>query len=417
MNVKPVKVALIGSGNISYTYLNTLVHGGFEIIDVVGCSDIIPEKSAARAELFGIRQMTNEEILNDPEIEIVLNTTQLWNHSAVTKMILEAGKHVYSEKAMGDTFSGAKANYDLAKAKGLRIGSAPDIYMGAAYQTARKLIDDGAIGRPLLAHAMCCRGYNSHYAAGDPLDPSAGAAGTTITHDMAGYYVNALVSLLGPVKRAGGYTKLYEDRAYENPKHPRYKQPIDKEIGGKRRGDTLFLSALEFESGVFGSLTFCSEAFFPEEPRVEIIGTEGILTLPDPNNFGGWGYDVLLKRVGNAVDGKNEVFRMPFTHGYGDTDPSIPPKSGKPEPCYNSWRGLAVVDMAWAIRRNRPHRSSAELALHTVEIVDAVERSMQDNSLHTIHSRPQRPAPLTPGLFGMGEASIDNLGIPEASHE
>ena len=149
MSVKPVKVALIGSGNISYTYLNTLVHGGFQIVDVVGCSDLIPEKSAARAQLFGIRQMTNEEILSDPEIEIVLNTTQLWNHTAVTKMILEAGKHVYSEKAMGDTLEGAKANYDLARSKGLMLGCAPDIYMGAAYQTARKLIDSGAAAQTL----------------------------------------------------------------------------------------------------------------------------------------------------------------------------------------------------------------------------------------------------------------------------
>ncbi len=409
MTVKPVKVALIGSGNISYTYLNTLVNGGFHIVDVVGCSDLIPERSKARAELFGIRQMTNEEILNDPEIEIVLNTTQLWNHTAVTKMILEAGKNAYSEKAMGDTFEGAKSNYELAKSKGLFVGCAPDIYMGAAYQTGRKLIDDGAIGRPLIAHAMCCRGYNSHYAAGDPADPHAGSAGTTITHDMAGYYVNVLVSLLGPVKRASGYTKFYNERCYENPNHPRYKEPVSTEIGGLRRGDSIFLSALEFENGVFGSLTFNSESFFPEEPRVEIIGTEGILSLPDPNNFGGWGYDVYLKRVGNAKNGQNEVFRVPFTHGYGDTDPSIPPKSGKREPCHNSWRGLAVVDMAYALRRGRAPRSSADLALHTVEIIDAVERSMKDNQVHAIHSKPERPAPLTPGMFGMGEASIDNI--------
>lgn len=409
--VKPVKVALIGSGNISYTYLNTLVKGGFNIIDVVGCSDLIPERSKARAELFGIRQMTNEEILNDPEIEIVINTTQLWNHTAVTRQILEAGKNVYSEKAMGDTLEGAKANYELAASKGLRLGCAPDCYMGAAFQTARKLLDDGAIGRPLIAHAMCYRGYNSHYAAGDPADPSAGSAGTTITHDMGGYYINILVNMLGAVNRVSGYTKQYDERVYENPRHPRYKEPIAHEIGGKRRGDTVMLGALEFKNGCFGSLTFCSEGFFPEVPKMEIYGTEGILTLPDPNNFGGWGNDVYLTRVGNAVNGKNEVFRMPFTHGFGDTDPSIPPLSGKSEPCYNSWRGLAVVDMAYAIRRGRPHRSSAELALHTVEIIDAIEHSMKDNKVYTLQSCPERPAPLTPGFFGgsIGEASIDNI--------
>ena len=98
--------------------------------------------------------MTTDEILADPEIEIVVNTTELFNHNKVTRMALEAGKHVYSEKAMGDNYEGAKANYDLAAEKGLRIGSAPDIYMGAAYQTARKLIDEGMIGTPLL-HTHC----------------------------------------------------------------------------------------------------------------------------------------------------------------------------------------------------------------------------------------------------------------------
>lgn len=410
MSIKPVKVALIGSGNISYTYLNTLVNGGFNIIDVVGCSDLIPEKSKARAELFGIRQMTNEEILNDPEIEIVINTTQLWNHTAVTRMILEAGKNVYSEKAMGDTYEGAKANYDLAASKGLRLGSAPDCYMGAAFQTARKLLDDGAIGKPLVAHAMCYRGYNTQQAAGDPQDPRAGSAGTTITHDMAGYYVNILVNMLGAVNRVSGYTKFYDERVYENPRHPRYKQPVDSVVNGVKRGDSMLLGALEFQNGCFGSLTLCSEGFFPETPRMEIFGTEGILTLPDPNNFGGYGYDVFLTHTGNSVNGKNEVFRMPFTHGFGDTDPSVPPLSGKREPCFNSWRGLAVVDMAYAIRRGRPHRSSADLALHTVEILDGIEKSTKDNIVHTMQSRPERPAMLTPGIFGAcGEAAIDNI--------
>src|SRR5215469_13131245 len=123
MDVKPVKAALIGSGNISYTYLNTLKNGGFTIIDMVGCSDLIPERSKARAELFGIRQMTTEEIMADLEIEMVLNLTQLWNHHGVSKMALEAGKHVYSEKAMDHSYEGAKENFDLAKKKGLLIGA------------------------------------------------------------------------------------------------------------------------------------------------------------------------------------------------------------------------------------------------------------------------------------------------------
>lgn len=398
MPFKPVKVALIGSGNISYIYLNTLKNGGFTIVDIVGCSDLIPEKSKARAETFGIRQMTNEEILNDPEIEIVLNTTQLWNHNEVTRMILEAGKHAYSEKAMGSTYEGAKANYDLAKEKGLRLGCAPDCYMGSGYQTARKLIDDGLIGRPLFAQAICFRGYGAHQRPAPLADPAVGAAGSTITYDMSGYYINVLVNLLGSVNRVSGYTRFYEDRVYTNPRHPQYKQPVDKLTGA-----TLMMGCLEFENGCYANLVMCAEGFGPEIPRVEIYGTEGTLTLPDPNCFGGWGNDVYMTRVGN-----HGSFKVPFTHGFSDTDPNKMPLSGKPEPCHNSWRGVAVVDMAWAIRRNRPHRSSADLALHTVEIVHAIDKSTVDNQVYTMQSRPGRPAPLAPGLFGpSAEASID----------
>ena len=401
MDVKPVKVALIGSGNISYTYLNTLTNR-FSIIEMVGCSDLIPEKSKARAELFGIRQMTNEEILNDPEIEIVLNTTQLWNHTAVTKMILEAGKHTYSEKAMGSTYEGAKANYDLAAEKGLRIGSAPDIYMGAAYQTARKLIDDGMIGQPLFANAMCYRGYAPHTRPSSSTDPIIGSAGTSITYDMGGYYTNVMIGLFGSVNRVSGYTRHFDDRTYVNTQHPKYKQPIDKLTGA-----TTMMGCLEFENGVYGNLILCSEGFGPEIPRVEVYGTEGTLTLPDPNCFGGWGNDIYLTRIGN--EGR---FKVPFTHGFSDTEPGVPTRSGNNEPCYNSYRGIAVVDMAWAIRRNRPHRSNGELALHTVEILHAIDNSTVDNKVHTMKTAPGRPAALSPGYLGSDtvmEASIDNI--------
>ncbi|MCL2093553.1 MAG: Gfo/Idh/MocA family oxidoreductase [Treponema sp.] len=411
MSVKPVKVAVIGSGNISYTYLNTLTSGMFSIIDVVGCSDLIPEKSKARADLFGIKQMTTEEILKDPEIEIVLNLTELYNHSAVTKMILEAGKHAYSEKAMGHDLETAKANYELAKSKGLRIGCAPDCYMGSAYQTARKLIDDGVIGKPLFAFAICIRSGMGFMASdqpgaaafpgGPPAPPAPppgappsmrGVAGTTMPYDMGGYYINVLVNLLGPVNRASGYSKVYTDRLFSNPKHSKFKQPFEPR---ENAGNTMLMGALEFDSGAYGNLALISEGFAPEIPRVEVFGTQGTLVCPDPNLFGGWGLDVHLTRIGNQGS-----FKMPMTHAFGDTDPSIPPKSGKREPCHNSNRGIAVADMAWAIRQNRPHRSSAELAFHTVEILHSIDSSCKDNKVYTMSVKPAQPAPLAAGFFG-----------------
>ena len=399
MDFKPVKIALIGSGAISYTYINTLT-SEFKIVDFVGCSDLIPERSKARAETFGIRQMTNDEILNDPEIEIVLNTTELRNHTKVTKMILEAGKNAYSEKALGDDYAGALANVELAKSKGLRLGSAPDIYFGASYQTARKLIDDGWIGDPVVARAWCIRHYASYESPNaQGSDSPWGAKGSTITYDMAGYYVNALVTLLGPVAKVAGYSRFYDKHTYSNPLHPDYGQPVKQLTGA-----TTMMGCLEFESGVYGDLVLCSEGYGPEIPRVEIIGTKGMLTLSDPNNFGGcWDNFIYLNRVGNEGS-----YKMPFTHAYADKDPTLPTKSGKPEPCHNGHRGIAVADMAWAIRRNRPHRSSAELALHTVEIVSAIEECLGNGAIYTTLSRPARPAPLKDGLFGAAaESSLD----------
>jgi hypothetical protein len=127
------------------------------------------------------------------------------------------------------------------------------------------------------------------------------------------------------------------------------------------------------------------------------------LYLPDPNCFGGWGNDIYATRIGST-----EKLRIPFTHGFGDTDPSVMPRSGKWEPCHNSHRGVAVVDMAWAIRRNRPHRSSAELALHAVEIANAIDTAEATNQVQILTTRPERPAPLAAGLFNRSaEASID----------
>ena len=402
MGLQPVKVALVGSGNISYTYLNTL-SAGFIIIDLVGCSDIVPERSKARAETFGIRQMTTEEILEDPEIEIVLNTTEIHNHTKITKMILEAGKSVYSEKSAGGAYGETLENVKLAESKGLRFGCAPDIYMGAAYQTAGKLIDDGWIGEPIAAQAWCFRDYGTNRIPAPEFVYPLGGKGTTITYDMGGYYVNALVSLLGPVKRAAGFARTFEKHTYDNVKNPYFGRRIELEGGA-----STMMASLEFENGVYGSLFLTADGFGPEIPRVEILGTQGTMIVPDPNCFGGNGLDVYITRIGNKG-----TFKMPFSHAFGDTDPSVTPKSGKGEPCHNSWRGIAVVDMAYAIRRGRPHRSSAELALHTVEVISAIEENSQEApGVYTMNSRPRRPAPLRPGMFGpieIMEAAIDNI--------
>ena len=403
MAFKPVKVAVVGSGNISYTYLKTL-SSGFTIIDLVGCSDIFPEKSKARAEMFCIKQMTTEEILKDPEIELVVNITEINNHTKVTRMCLEAGKHVYSEKSAGCAFEETKANVELAKSKGLLFGAAPDTFLGAAYQTARKLIDDGWIGDPIIARGWCIRGRKTEQRA-EPVDPNAVfiAKGTTVTYDNGGYYNNALVSLLGPVVRCTGFARPSEKHTWENTRHPDFGKQI--KLGA---GATVMMGVLEFENGCYGNLVLTVDGFGREIPLVEIIGTKGMLSIPDPNVYGGWGHDIYLSRVGDEIPQ-----RIPFSHGFADTDPSILPKTGQRDPGYNGWRGIAVVDMAYALRRNRPHRCSPELALHNVEIISAIEENSQKNpGVYTMTTRPARPAPLAPGYIGpveVMEGAIDNI--------
>ena len=393
MSIKPLKVALIGAGAISYTYLRTMVQD-FDILDVVGCSDLLPERSKSRAETFGIRQMTNEEIFNDPEISIVVNTTYPSSHDLINRAALMAGKHVHCEKMMADGFEMAKETYALAKEKGLRIGCAPDTFLGAAYQTARKLIDDGFIGEPISAHAMVLRGYNAQ---GPSLPARVGGMfipGSTIAYDMGGYYIHALIALLGPINRISGFAKGRE-KYYTHPKNPNYKQRVEV------TGSTMMQSALEFASGAFGSLTVMGDSFTSEVPRVEIYGTEGMLICPDPNNYGG---DVILVRNGNG----REQFRMPYTHGYAEIDRALPTLTGRREAGSHSRRGIGVADMAWAITNGRAHRCSAELGLHAMEVIYGTEKSCNEGIVYQMTTNPGDIAPLPCGFTGSdAEAAFD----------
>ena len=363
---KPVKVALIGAGTISGEYLNNMVHN-FDILDVVGCSDIIPERSAARAKEFGIRQMTNEEILSDPEIEVVVNTTYPTAHYTVSKSILEAGKHLYCEKPMSATKEEAKELLDMARAKGLYIGNAPDTFLGGAAQTARKLLDMGMIGTPITARATLIRGYHLMGGAEDKL-PFTFYPGGGIMFDVGCYYLVNLINLLGPIKRVAGFSQtVSKEKLYVNPAHPQYGQTIPVQSPNNTLG------ALEFASGVLGTITTTSECF-SETPQLEIYGTEGTIVCADPNCFGG---EVLVRRTGNK-----EYFPVQLTHAY--TDPNC--------------RGIGVADFAYAIRNGRKARADAELAYHFLEATEGMIESGETGRYYEMQSSCERPAALASGI-------------------
>ena len=392
--LKRVKVAVIGSGAISFTFLRNMTTK-FAILDVVGCSDLIEERSRRRAEQFGVRMMTNEEILNDPEIEIIVNLTYPISHYGVTKSALEAGKHVFSEKMMATNYQEAKELYDLAESKNLRMAFAPDTFLGAGLQTARKLIDSGFIGTPFGAQAMVIRGYHMRGEVKGETLPFVFCPGGSIPYDMGGYYIHALVHLLGPINRVTGLIRPFKDELMpRNPRHPDYHVPM------QFNADTMMSSALEFHNGVFGNLTIMSESHLMELPRLEIYGTEGTLICPDPNAYSG---PVFLIR-GNyylAQPLTLDDASVPLTHGYGHEN--IPDPGEGTDWDERIWRncqrGLGVADLAWAIRNGRAHRCSAELGLHAIETIYGIEQSYKNENFYKLISKPAQPEALPSGFI------------------
>jgi len=404
MAVKPLGVGLIGAGMISGTYLENMVER-FDILRVVGCSDIIEERSKGKAQEYGIKQMTNEEILASDEIDIIVNTTYPKSHHLINKLAIENGKHVQCEKMMACSFEEAKELFDLAKSKGLRLGMAPDTFLGGGLQTSRKLIDDGYIGRPLVVHSIVMR----EYAANNPInaDPPSFvlSKGGTIPFDMGGYYIHAMVNMFGPIKRVSGAARADEIK-FTHPLNPRYGEKVDY-----TDDPTTMVAVLEFESGVIGCLTACSRSQFSAVyPGITVYGTEAAIRCPDPNTYGG--PVVLIKGGGyGAAPGSNEHI-IPLSHGYtGEERNPFAPENPNPmrRMFAGSRRGIGVADMAWAVRNNRAHRCSAEMGLHAIEVVHGAVQATKSGQYYNMTTTAERPAALPTGFVGAdAEAALDN---------
>ena len=359
-----VKVGVIGCGRISSIYLKNCTQT-FNILDVVACADLVPELAQQRAEEFHIpRACTVEEVLADPEIEIVLNLTSPHVHAEMNKRVLEAGKHVYTEKPFALTAEDADQVLELARTKGLRVGCAPDTFLGGGLQTCRKLIDDGWIGTPYAASGLILMGNPSD--AMHPMFHTFFQLGWDPLFDMAPYYLTAMVFLLGPVRRVTGSTsQVRREITVTNMKSPRYGEtvPIEAPLNTA--------ATLDFESGAIATLQAAKESF-GYTPRFEIYGTEGILYAPDPNTFDG---PIRIQQADRTIKD------LPYSHGFAENS-----------------RGIGVADMAYAIRSGRPHRASGELARHVLDITLGIFESSRTERHVAITARTERPAPLPLGL-------------------
>ncbi|MCE5237074.1 Gfo/Idh/MocA family oxidoreductase [bacterium] len=362
MALEKTRIGIIGCGGIMYAYATA--KDRLDILDIVACADLLPERARAKAEEFGIPKACSvDELLADPDIEIVVNLTIPRVHAEISLAALQAGKHAYSEKPLGVTREQGRAILALAQEQGLRVGCAPDTFLGAGGQTCRKLLDDGWIGEPIGASAfMMCHGPERWHA--DPdffYHPGAGPL-----FDMGPYYLTALTNLLGPTASvAASATISFPERVIGS--QPHYGEVIRVDTPTHVNG------LLQFAGGAVGTISTSFDVWASTHVPIEIYGTEGTMVVPDPNSFGG---PVRLRRCEHT-----EWTEVPLTHGYAEQN-----------------RGLGLADMAYAIRSGRPHRASGELAYHVLDIMHTLYEASDQRQYVEVCSSVGRPEPFPVGL-------------------
>ncbi|MFZ5963682.1 Gfo/Idh/MocA family protein [Thalassococcus sp. BH17M4-6] len=348
-------IGIIGCGVISGIYLDNIAR--LPGLSLRAVADVRPEAAEAVAKVRGVPALSVDDLLARDDIDIVLNLTIPAAHAPVGRQVLEAGKHLYLEKPLSASLSDAQTLVRLADDRGLRIGCAPDTFMGGGHQTARAVLDAGRVGRPIGGSAtMMVAGHERWHPNPDFYysHPGGGAL-----MDMGPYYLTALVNLLGPVREVASMSG-----------RPRSERRI---ATGDRAGqtvpvevDTHLLGLLAFETGALVQIAMSFDVAAHWHSPLELYGIGGSMRLPDPNRFDG---EVTLG------------------------DGTALPASDRPYGADN-WRGIGLADMASAIRDSRDHRASGALALHVLEIIDALHRAADSKTTINVTSTCARPQAL-----------------------
>lgn len=362
MSDQPVNVGLIGCGKISGAYFEGCA--GYSNLKLTACADLNVELARSTAAEHGlVFGGSVDELLARTDVDIVINLTIPAVHAEVNRRILAAGKHPYCEKPFALSADDTAAVVSEAAAAGLRVGSAPDTFLGSGLQTARRVIDAGLIGQPVSAMGfMLCPGHETWH----PSPAFYYQHGGGPMWDMAPYYVTALVNLLGPVARVSGTaTKTFAERTIKSEPLAGQKIPVDV--------PTHYSTTLEFAGGPVATLVLSFDVpKMPELPNILVFGTKGILKVCDPNRFD----DLCFF----APTGSTEFAPVENLHATG------------------RGRGSGVSDLARALRSGREHRASGKLAHHVVEVMEAGDRSAREGRHITIASSCERPAPLPADL-------------------
>ncbi|WP_163538656.1 Gfo/Idh/MocA family oxidoreductase [Gracilibacillus sp. YIM 98692] len=360
--MEQLNVGIVGCGNISRIYLKNASR--FDNFEIKAVADLVLHRAKKTALEFNIpKAYTTEELIADPEIDVVINLTIPAVHADVAIQALQAGKHVYGEKPLAVSREDGKKMINLAKEKGLYIGNSPDTFLGAGIQTCKKLIDDGQIGKPISATAfMMNPGHESWHP--DPHFYYHKGGGPMF--DMGPYYLTALIALMGPVQRVtGSAQKTYEERTITSAE--KYGEKIKVEVPTQING------VLDFENGAVASIITSFDTWHHRLPHIEIYGTEGSIAVPDPNTFGG---PVYLRKSEDK-----EWKEIDFTHGFSTNS-----------------RGLGVAEMIDAILSNRPSRANGEIAYHVLDIMHGIHDASEQGQHCYVNSSCIQPETLPVGI-------------------
>ena len=361
-------VGIIGCGNISTAYLRLAPM--FKALRLVAVADINMDNARAKAAEFNVRADTVEDILKAGDVDVIVNLTIPAAHFAVTKSILEAGKHAYSEKPLVLTLEEGEILRDLAASKNLRIGSAPDTFLGGAHQQARAAIDGGKTGKIIggtchvMGHGMEAWHPNPDFF----FQPGGGPV-----LDMGPYYVTNLIQLIGPVKTVAALAnKSFETRTIAN--GPRNGEVIPVEVA------TNIHALLEFENGATVTMGASWDVWANRHANMELYGEDASIYVPDPNFFGG--------TVELAKSNADVTALDPWDHPFGVKNDDNNSRA--------NYRCAGLADMAQAIAEGRQHRCNIDVAVHAVDIMTSILRSGAEKRFVDLTTTCKRPAALSP---------------------
>ncbi|MFI0820840.1 Gfo/Idh/MocA family protein [Streptomyces sp. NPDC021098] len=365
----PVRVGVIGCGNIFGRYATGMSR--FPALALVAVADADPVRAESAAAASGATPCAVDELLDRADIDVVVNITPPTAHAAVSERALTAGKHLYAEKPLADTVAAARAGLAEADRRGLLFGAAPDTFLGSAGQTARAAIDDGVIGEPVGATAFVTHSRAETWHP-DPTFLFRPGGGPAL--DMGPYYLTALINCLGPVSTVYGTSRIgAPHRTVTAP--GRLVDTIEVTV------PTHTAATVTFAGGVLATVMMSFDVWDHHLPFIEIYGTRGTLSLPDPNGYDG---PVRLRRHGDA--------------DWAELPPVVPPLA-RPGGEEQLLRGMGVADLAAALRERTPHRATAGLAFHTLDVLEAIAVSADTGAPVALTSSCERPAPLD-GTYG-----------------